>query len=59
MDVRRYWICRQEHGLLTPFKCRSENQVSTLLVRKKSTLYAGDILFLKIQSIGTPLGKYP
>jgi hypothetical protein len=25
-SVRSYWVCRQEQGMLTPFKCRSENR---------------------------------
>ena len=24
-DVRRYWVCRQEQGLMTAFNCRGEN----------------------------------
>jgi hypothetical protein len=24
--VRAYWVCRQEQGMLTPFKCRAANR---------------------------------
>ena len=25
LDIKRYWVCRQEAGLLTPLRCGSEN----------------------------------
>lgn len=25
-DVRRYWVCRQEQGMMTPFNCRADNE---------------------------------
>ena len=25
MDIKRYWVCRQENGLLTPLYCTAEN----------------------------------
>lgn len=25
LDIKRYWVCRQENGLLTPLYCTAEN----------------------------------
>jgi len=32
LDIKRYWVCRQENGLLTPLYCTAENnQMNTCL----------------------------
>lgn len=40
-EIRLYWICRQEQGLLTPLRCREENSVMTECLSACSTDEAG------------------
>lgn len=32
MDVRRYWVCRQEQTWFAPVKCAKDNDVSWMSV---------------------------
>lgn len=32
-DVKRFWVCREENGLLSPFRCTAENEAMKLALQ--------------------------